>query len=277
MNLVGQALWYIESHFADEISLEAIANMGQVSRFHMSRAFGLATGRPVMRYVRGRRLTEAARALSRGAPDILSVALDAGYSSHEAFTRAFRDQFGVTPKAVRQHGDLANLELVEPIKMSENAKPELEEPRHETGDPLLIVGLRARYSDATIAGIPMQWQRFGPYIGTIQGRIGGAAYGVCCEFDESGHFDYVCGVAVAAVSEIAPELSAVRIPKQRYLVFRHRGHISLIPGTWHAIMDDWLPASGHRLKDAPNFERYAEDFNSDTGLGGVEIWIPIEA
>ena len=115
MNLVGQALWYIESHFADEISLEAIANMGQVSRFHMSRAFGLATGRPVMRYVRGRRLTEAARALSRGAPDILSVALDAGYSSHEAFTRAFRDQFGVTPKAVRQHGDQANLELVEPI------------------------------------------------------------------------------------------------------------------------------------------------------------------
>jgi AraC family transcriptional regulator len=48
-----------------------------------------------MRYVRGRRLTEAAKVLSDGAPDILTVALDAGYGSHEAFTRAFRDQFGV--------------------------------------------------------------------------------------------------------------------------------------------------------------------------------------
>src|SRR5262249_33107666 len=120
MNLVGKALWYIESHFAEEISLADIAAMGAASRFHMSRAFGLATGWSVMRYVRARRLTEAARALSLGAPNILSIALDAGYGSHEAFTRAFREQFGVTPEAVRQCGDLHNLELVEPIKMTES-------------------------------------------------------------------------------------------------------------------------------------------------------------
>ncbi len=119
MNLVSKALWYIESHFAEEISLEDIAIACDVSRFHLSRAFGLGTGRSVMRYVRGRRLTEAARALARGAPDILGVALDAGYGSHEAFTRAFRDQFGVTPEAVRQRGDLEQLELMEPMTMTE--------------------------------------------------------------------------------------------------------------------------------------------------------------
>jgi len=43
----------------------------------------------VMRYVRGRQLTEAARCLASGAPDILAIALEAGYGSHEAFTRAF--------------------------------------------------------------------------------------------------------------------------------------------------------------------------------------------
>lgn len=59
-----------------------------------------------MRYVRGRRLTEAAKALSRGAPDIFSVALDAGYGSHEAFTRAFPDEFGVTPETIRTQGHL---------------------------------------------------------------------------------------------------------------------------------------------------------------------------
>ena len=154
MNLVQKALWYIESHFAAEISLECIAAVADVSRFHMSRAFGLATGQSVMRYVRGRRLTEAARALSLGAPDILSVALDSGYGSHEAFTRAFRDQFGVTPEAVRQRGDLDNLELVEPIKMRETMPADLAEPRRESGGALLIAGLRARYSNATKAGNP---------------------------------------------------------------------------------------------------------------------------
>jgi AraC family transcriptional regulator len=276
MNLVGKALWYIESHFAEEISLDDIAAAGDVSRYHMSRAFGLGTGHSVMGYVRGRRLTEAARTLSRGAPDILRVALDAGYGSHEAFTRAFRDQFGLTPEAVRSSGNLNDLELVEPIKMTETVTMEVEEPRRERGGELLIAGLRDRYSNETIAGIPMQWQRFGPYIGAIARRTGGVGYGVCCDFDAAGHFDYVCGVAVSGLAELPAELTNIRIPAQNYLVFRHCGHVSAIPATWRAIMEQWLPASGRRMADTPNFERYSEDFDADKGVGDVEIWIPIQ-
>src|SRR5579863_7108524 len=100
--------------------------MSGVSRYHVSRVFGLATGHSVMRYVRGRRLTEAARCLANGAPDILGVALDAGYGSHEAFTRAFRDQFGLTPEMLRAQGNLNNIELLEPIKMDETLLTSLE-------------------------------------------------------------------------------------------------------------------------------------------------------
>src|SRR3569833_1749617 len=98
VNPVNKALWYIESHFSGDLSLEEIAAMGGVSRFHMTRAFSAATGHSIMRYVRGRRLTAAARALSGGAPDILTLAIEAGYGSHEAFTRAIRDRFGTTPE-----------------------------------------------------------------------------------------------------------------------------------------------------------------------------------
>ncbi|MFK3680981.1 helix-turn-helix domain-containing protein [Pseudomonas sp. NPDC088890] len=52
------------------------------------RYFSLTTGWPVMRYIRARRLSDAALALRNGQPDILQVALTAGYGSHEAFTRA---------------------------------------------------------------------------------------------------------------------------------------------------------------------------------------------
>ena len=69
-----------------------------------------------MRYMRGRRLSEAARVLANGGADILTVALDFGYGSHEAFTRAFRDQFGVTPESVRAQRHLDNVNLVEAIK-----------------------------------------------------------------------------------------------------------------------------------------------------------------
>jgi AraC family transcriptional regulator len=277
MNLVSKALWYIEMHLGEEISLEDIAAAGDVSRFHMARAFGLATGRPVMRHVRGRRLTEAARVLSRGAPDILGVALDAGYGSHEAFTRAFREQFGVTPEAVRARGDLDDLELVEPITMNEISHVTLEEPRREAGAAMLIAGLRERYSVDNLAAIPLQWQRFSAYLDAIPGRIGRAAYGVCHEFGEPNQFDYVTGVAVARLDDLPPEFIGVRLAPAEYLVFRHQGHVSGIGATWRAIMDHWLPASGTRMAEAPCFERVGEDFDRASGMGGIEIWIPVAA
>ena len=144
MNAIEKALWFIESHFASQITLEDLAKAGGVSRFHVTRAFGAATGLSIMRYVRGRRLTEAAKALSNGAPDILAVALDAGYGSHEAFTRAFRDEFGVTPETIRAQGHLKTIELVGPIKMNETPLLKLESPRFVSGKRLLIAGLGER-------------------------------------------------------------------------------------------------------------------------------------
>src|SRR3954465_12923594 len=110
MNPAQKALWFIESHLAGTLTLDEGAAVAGVSRFHLVRAFASATGFSVMRYVRARRLSEAARALANGAPDILSVALDADYGSHEAFTRAFREHFGVTPESVR---DSAKLDMLQ--------------------------------------------------------------------------------------------------------------------------------------------------------------------
>ncbi len=80
---VERALWFIENRISGDISLQAIAASAGVSSHHLARAFGAATGQSLMRYARGRRLSEAARSLAAGAPDILAVALDAGYGSHE--------------------------------------------------------------------------------------------------------------------------------------------------------------------------------------------------
>src|SRR6476661_220364 len=132
MNPAQKALWFIESHLAEALSLDEIAAIGGVSRFHLVRAFAAATGLPVMRYVRARRLSEAARALANGAPDILALALEADYGSHEAFTRAFRDHFGVTPEAVRATTCLDRLKLVEPIVMDSTLLENLKPPRFET-------------------------------------------------------------------------------------------------------------------------------------------------
>jgi AraC family transcriptional regulator len=276
MNAVEKALWFIESHFADAITLEDIAQAGGVSRFHVTRAFDAATGRSIMRYVRGRRLSEAAKALSAGAPDILSVALDAGYGSHEAFTRAFRDQFGMTPEAIRAQSNLENIDLVDPIKMDETLFIKLEPPRLVNGKRLLIAGIGERYTCETSAGIPSQWQCFLPHLGRIPGQLGRTAYGVRCNSDDMGNFDYVCGAEVLDFSRLPADWSRVRIAEQRYAVFHQTGHVSVIRSVWCSIWNQWLPESEYEVADAPDFERYGENFNSATGTGGFEIWLPVK-
>ena len=196
MHYLAKALWYIESHYADNLSLDDIARVGGASPCHLTRAFGLATGHSVMRYVRARRLSVAARALAQGAQDILAVALQAGYGSHEAFTRAFRDQFQVTPEKVRAQGHVANLALVEAIRHDAAPGQPLAPPRFEQGPALLLAGLVERYRAETAAGIPALWQRFLPH--APRGQV---LYGVCCNNDDAGNFDYLCAMPVADFSQ----------------------------------------------------------------------------
>lgn len=276
MDPVKTAIWCIESRFASDLTLDEIAEVAGVSRFHLSRAFGAATGRSVMRYVRGRRLTEAARQLADGAPDILSVALNWGYGSHEAFTRAFREEFGVTPEALRASRDTSHIHLSEPLPMQADTSITLPQPRIENDKAMLIAGLGGSFSVDKVAGIPVLWQRFSPHIGHVPGQIGGTVYGVSLNCDDHGNFDYIAGVEVTDFDNLPPEFVRTRVPPQTYAIFEHHGHVTAIKQTYEAIWRDWLPKSGRKPADGPTLERMDKRFDAASGMGVLEIWLALK-
>ncbi len=268
-NPVGKALWFIESLLTADVSLDDLARIGGVSRHHMVRAFGCATGQSIVHYVRGRRLTEAARLLANGPPDVSAVALEYGYASHEAFSRAFFDQFGIAPETVRAQRHLDHLELVEPVRIDDTIAVTLSPPRLQVRGPTLIAGLGQRYCPQTSGAMPVLWQRLRALLGRIPGQVGRAIYGVRCNDDTAGNLDYVCGVEVADLSSLPSDLHRLRIPEQRYLVFAHRGSARDASRTWHAIWNHWLPQSGHTALPAPDFE------HAEPGRADMEIWVPV--
>lgn len=274
---VAIALWAVELALDREVALAEIAAQSGVSRFHLSRAFGAATGIPLIRYARARRLTEAARRLAGGARDILGVALDAGYGSHEAFTRAFRDQFGLTPEALRTRASLAGLPAQEKITMDENLNVPVAPPRIVDLPLLLIAGIGERYRWETNTGIPAQWQRLVPLLGHIPGQIGMTTYGVCCNADGAGSFEYICGVEVADFDRLPQDLTRIRLPARRYAVFTHGGHVAGLRATVYSIWNNALPALGLEVADAPDFERYDARFDPLTGQGEIDICIPVKS
>jgi AraC family transcriptional regulator len=276
MDPAQKALWFVESHSNEPIGLEDIARVCNVSAYHLTRSFAATMGLSLMRYVRGRRLSEAARRLADGASDILRVALDAGYGSHEAFSRAFRDQFGLTPEQVRMQGHADNIVLVEAIPMKPAPVADIAPDRFVTSEPTTFAGLVERCDCGAPQGIPGQWQKFGPFINHINGQVGGAAYGVIYNFDSDGNFDYMCAVEVRDSSSLPEGFKTLRVPRQKYAVFTHKGHVAGIRGTISAIWNKWFPTSGFQSSAAPTLERYGPEFNPLTGLGGFEIWVAIE-
>jgi AraC family transcriptional regulator len=276
MQFIERAIWFIETRFAEEITLDDIAGIGGVSRFHLSRSFAALTGLPVMAYVRGRRLTLAAQKLLAGAPDILTVALEVGYNSHEAFTRAFRDQFGQTPEQVRALGLADPALLVEALRIDETLIADLPEPRIVEGMPFRVAGLAERFTFATNHGIPALWQRFAPHIGHMPGQMGDTTYGVVADFEEDCSFGYIAGVEVSLHAELDAGTAYIDIPPQRYAVFAHRGHISTMRRTANSIWARYFPQSTLIPTGGANFERYGTEHDPDTGYGLVEVWVPVQ-
>lgn len=150
------------------------------------------------------------------------------------------------------------------------------EPRFEHGRALRIAGLHERYPLSDCSGIPDQWTRFRPWLGQIPGAVPGAAYGVCCATDNPGLLDYYAGVEVKAGEGVPDGLSVVEVPAQHYAIFAFSDPISNIQQAIGAIWGEWMPASGKQAGHGPSLERYGEGFDSVTGEGGFEIWVPVE-
>ena len=95
---------YIREHIDGPLSREVLAEVAGFSVPHFHRIFTSQTGENISNYVRRLRLERAGRKLRMGAVDITEVALAAGYDTHAAFSKAFRQQYGLSPSEFRELG-----------------------------------------------------------------------------------------------------------------------------------------------------------------------------
>jgi len=98
---IVRTLVYIQEHLDDALELDQVASVAAFSSFHFHRIFRGFVGETLKEYVRRLRLERAARNLKRLDEPIIEIALQAGFETHESFTRAFGDMFGIPPSSYR--------------------------------------------------------------------------------------------------------------------------------------------------------------------------------
>ncbi|QGX39508.1 hypothetical protein E2H98_07505 [Permianibacter aggregans] len=141
---------------------------------------------------------------------------------------------------------------------------------------LHIAGLQQHYQLDTRGNIPLQWQAFLETHSRLPKAKNALMYGVVLNVADGCEFDYLTGMETDANASLPSGVVATDLPASRYAVFRHNEHVSTIDRTLEKIWLQWAPDAGVKMAETPCFERYTEQFNAETGKGGIEIWIPIE-
>ncbi|MGD0133856.1 MAG: AraC family transcriptional regulator [Bryobacteraceae bacterium] len=95
---------YAAGHLDQDVSLAALAGQAGLSTFHLHRVFSAAAGETPKQFTLRLRLGRAAAMLLTSEDAVLDIALGCGFQSHEAFCRAFRKRFGMTPSDYRARG-----------------------------------------------------------------------------------------------------------------------------------------------------------------------------
>jgi AraC-like DNA-binding protein/mannose-6-phosphate isomerase-like protein (cupin superfamily) len=96
-NLIDEIIEYVNNHIDDDITVIELSEHFFLSKFHLSREFKKYTGTTIHRYIVQKKLIEAKELILKGAP-ITDVYEQCGFGDYSNFFRAFKNEYGFTPK-----------------------------------------------------------------------------------------------------------------------------------------------------------------------------------
>ena len=288
MNYLSQlqkGIDFIETNLDDDISLATVAREAGLSQWHYQRIFKALTKETLKNYIRGRRLAQALEKLLETRMGILDIALLAGYNSQEAFTRAFKERFALTPNEFRQRGR-RNL-IVRKWKMDEEYLRHLHQnvahiPELGVRAGMLLVGLRTRFygsdSDKNNLGeqLPPLWESFIARLGQVAHTVPGCCYGVVSPVaGDSDELEYYAAIEVRQVDSLPAGMHSIEIPAAQYATFRHRGIGELVDRTVDYIYSSWLCQSTYRHTGGPDLEIYDASYDRLSERSLMRYAVPI--
>ncbi len=271
---------FVEQHLYDKISVHEIAAASHYSTYHFSRIFKALVGDTPKEYLRKRRLTVAAKQLLTQDIGILDLALDCQFDSQEAFTRAFKALFNVTPAQYRKQNDPFRLLYKDQFSphMLHYLQNEISmEPDIIVQPATKLLGIATEYDSADLDLVRL-WTAFRPYRGNIPNQTEEKSFGIYEsyeEVDDEVSFTYVCCVPVSNFDDIPEGMTPRELPEQMYARFTHRGPVANLEQTLKHIWGSWLPKSNYDYVEKPDFELYLPGFNNADPNTELFLHIPI--
>jgi len=259
---MNRVLDHIDAHLADDLRLETLADVAAFSPFHFHRVFRAWTGETLLDFVRRRRLEVAGGRLRHAPRDsVTTIAFAVGFESGEAFSRAFKQHFGMTPTAWRRGGQLL---WERRQRMMRTRQPVGLHGRQHY--PVVLKQLpecevlywreQGRYDTM----VSQAWAAFMPRIAAL-GLAGQVRLGMGLDDPDIApvsrcRFDACVVLPPNWHEPVSGAVSRKRVAGGLHACLAYEGTGPSMQHAWRQLLNDWLPTSGLMVRDLPFFETY---------------------
>ncbi|MFC8717656.1 helix-turn-helix domain-containing protein [Kitasatospora sp. NPDC057198] len=291
---LNQAMDHVEEHLDRRLDVAELARITATSEYHFRRLFSSLAGMPLSEYVRRRRLTVAAAEVLAGEPSLLDVAVRYGYTSGEAFARAFRALHGVGPGEARRSGAVLNAQPRLSFRLVVEGSATMRY-RIVEKEAFRVVGKKAR--------VPLIYEGVNPHIvehvrsvpPETMGRIvalsdqepegvvsatlrlpeeGPAGLDGPAGFAEGSLLDYYHAV-VSGAAELPDDLDVLECPAGSWAVFENTGPFpQALQQMWAEVAARWIPSNPYEYRPGPEILR-VRPVPDDPEQSSAQLWIPV--
>jgi AraC family transcriptional regulator len=284
-------LIHIQTHLESDLNLELLAERVGFSAYHYHRIFREVIGEPVKEYVRRLRIERAAYRLKISEETILHVALDAGFKTHESFTRAFTRQFHITPNEFRTNYLRASRERkkqAQPKYIADypvKTEPASRQVRLEHVRPIIVAFVRhvGPYDKLLDKESPMsvlwdelfEWGNANKLINADSLLIGIPQDDPSITPPEKQRFD-VC-VQIPEFRNPSGHIGCQTISAGMFGVGRHYGSFDDLAETYMYIYDSLVTVGKYNLRRQTPFEVYGHSrVKGDIRIHFTDVYLPVE-
>lgn len=291
IQLLAQAICYMEEHLLEDISYVDAARHVCMSGYHFHRTFRFITGMTANEYIRNRRLSLAGQELQTTDMLVIDAALKYGYDTPESFSKAFLRFHGVTPKQAKRKG--TELCLFNPlvIKITMEGGHVMNYKIKSTGNQRFLALVKVfpneivnNADDNSIADFWTEChrQKVLERIKALRPEGKRDLYGLCGSAKKNEtHFDYGIGILIDEETDVS-NLDALfrsgysiwETQAADYAVFKCFGTDGeCIDEAWSKFYKEFVPQTGYTQIEGADFEIYSENGEKDLFC---ELWIPVK-
>lgn len=283
-----QAILYIEKHLQEDIKVEDVARFAGYSYFHLNRQFNAILGEGVGSYIKKRRLANAAYQLLVTDDKIIDIAVNNNFESAEAFSRAFKTAYKISPLYYRKNRIqtfVSNKQCINHHFMNHLLNHVTVHPQIVEIPEIKVLGYREEI-ELKPNHIKKLWEKFADLNKQLScGSEHSRRFGIYESYQEDIHFIAneamrcweVVGIEVEHFADVkAPFVSKV-LSGGKYAVFTHHGSLETLSETIDYIWGTWLLTTREELDVRETFELQDERFLGYTHPDSkMDIYISIK-